>query len=141
MLIFTYTFMVKQHAFAKSMEGADAGDLEQTVKAAASASVTEGPNRFRMEPAWKNLKTLTLHQFLSTQAATLADRAVFLIGFSQSGVSRFISTASAKGFVYLLFVSASCVLAIVAGFLLTALLLFLSGAAWITPRCCCCCCS
>jgi hypothetical protein len=154
--------MWKQHNFAKLLEtteltlpSADPPPGPEIATTVNPMTAKDGPNRFKMEPAWKNLKSLTLHQFLTVQASTLADRAVFIIGafplrvsclcvsslecsvvciidprpgFSQSGVTRFISTASPGGFVYLLFVTLASVLAMLSGFLLTALLLFLLSA-------------
>ena len=95
------------------------GDFDSPTQA---TGTEVGQRRFRMEPAWKNLKTQNVHEFLSAQAGTLADKAIFVIGFSQAGVARYLTTDDARGVAYLAFVSISCVLAIVSGFLLTGLL-------------------
>lgn len=90
------------------------------------AATSEKQRRFKMEPAWKTLKDDTLHKFLQSQASTLADKAVFLIGFAQSATARYITTDDGRGTAYLVFASIACGCAFIASMLLTVFLIFLA---------------
>jgi hypothetical protein len=78
-----YIHMAKEQGLARSDSSAiSSGTVWATTQRQVDPSAT--PNRFRMEPAWMNLKSNTVHTFLTTQATTLADGAVFIIGVCSS---------------------------------------------------------
>ncbi len=74
-----YLYMLRERERARRTDGTMS--MSKTpVPPSPGADGNKSPNRFKMEPAWKDLTTNNVHVFLTAQASTLADGAVFIIG-------------------------------------------------------------
>ena len=65
-----------------------------------------------------------LHHLMMKEANTVADRAIYITGFCQSGVTRFISTDHPVGYVYIICVTLAFAAAMLSGFVLSVEAIF-----------------
>lgn len=105
--------------------------MQSEISTDLNAELTENIAASRNRATRRTVAKLTqsgqsVSKFLKEQAEAISDRAVFIIGFSQAGVARYIETDSPAGNAYLGLVTLSTCAAILAGFQLTTLTIALN---------------
>eukprot|EP00050_Salpingoeca_kvevrii_P009015 m.306505 g.306505 ORF g.306505 m.306505 type:complete len:871 (+) comp19011_c0_seq1:135-2747(+) len=64
-------------------------------------------------------------EFVLHQAKEISSRSIFITGFAQSGVARYIATSHPAGHTYLFFITFSCIAAVIAAFIMSNIAIFL----------------